>query len=193
MELVIAGFFAFIISGIDDFTVLVMLFIIADNNIKKNFKIMLGTLLMMFIVIIISYYIGDMIKNYIWFLAILLIIYAIKNIYNNYKYSHDPNSKINKNSNLFYQSMWIFLINAGDDFAIYSMTFANIDNNLSSILFISGIIIGGITVIFIAYKTANIISNIEKIERKFESATLLNIPYFIMLIIGLLILFNSIN
>lgn len=192
MELIIAGILAFIISGLDDFTILVMLFMVASNNITKNLYVILGTLLMLILVIIISYYIGDIIKNYMWLLAILLIVYSIKNIVENLNPSIENLNKIDNDSNLFKLSMSIFLINAGDDFSIYSTSFANLSESIDYFDFSTGILIGGIIIIIIAYKAAHIISNIENLEKKFKSKLLLNIPYIIMFLIGVIIIYNYI-
>lgn len=194
MELVITGFIAFILSGIDDFSVLVMLFMIANKNKTKIFSIISGTIFMLLLVILISYLLGDLLKNYIWLLSIYLIIYSVYKIYSNRNNDSNSNDNTIKYSqNFFTLSASIYFLNASDDFSLYSTTFANLNTNINVIYFISGIIIASIVTIITAYKLSKLINSTEIIKSKLENSKIHNIPYYIMLIVGIFLFLTSIG
>jgi cadmium resistance protein CadD (predicted permease) len=183
------GIGAFILSGIDDFVVLIFLFLTTRGKAKAYLSITSGTIVALSIVVLFSYYIGNLVADYIWIMGFLLISWSIYNVLKND--SSEGKGQMHSTS-LFITSAIVYLVNATDDFTFYSSYFASSSNK--EVSFVLGIYFSAVITIAIAIiLSAKLkkITDLNQIKTFVENKVVNKLPYVVMLIIGISLIFKQ--
>jgi len=180
------GIMSFIISGIDDFIILFLLFYTA-KNIKNNLEIILGTTVALLLVILFSIISADFISNVIGYFSFFIILISSYKIFGIIKdrNEEEKNEELNE-INFLRSSFVIYLLNAMDDIIIYSSFITQKVFLLNTNYYFIGIFIGLFITFVIAFILIQKLKEIEAINKLDFNLFIKIIPYIVVIIIGIL-------
>lgn len=164
------GIFSFFISGIDDIAILILFF-----KHYSPLAIISGTVFALILVITISFFIWIELKWNIFINILLPLFLAIWWLLKIFGKEYNLNIFLKKAKYPFFLSFFTYLLNAGDDFTVYSIFFLKF-SAYESIYFIIGIFLWIIISIIFA----------NHIRKKIKKITNYNIEKIIGIIMILL-------